>query len=101
MGSALDEMVQIHEAGKGNSQSPPFLNVRRIVYTRLDELPALLNPAAKSTLRVDAAPFVPLHVQKAMADVDNRVWKDYFDYVKKEHASLLKSAEEELRSGER
>ncbi|TFY57544.1 hypothetical protein EVJ58_g6956 [Rhodofomes roseus] len=61
-GSTMDEMIQIHEA-KLTNHSQPFPGMRRIIYNELADIPILLASGAtslpKSTLRVDAAPFVP------------------------------------------
>lgn len=74
-GSALDEMVQLCDASKPAMHQPPPQNVRRIVYKKLDEVPALLASGAcvatRSTLRVEAAPFVPSFMQRSAETADD------------------------------
>lgn len=64
-GSTLDEMIQLHH-GSRPVPKHSLANVRRVVYTRIDDIPWLLKTAGATAptagLRVEASPFVPTSV---------------------------------------
>jgi len=51
-----------------------------------------LTEQNKAVVKVSAA------YNKVLAPEDARIWKEYFEWVKKEHTILLRAAEEEMRS---
>ena len=63
--SSLDEMVQLHHSSLPVPKSS-LPNVRRVVYTRTDDIPWLLRTdgsvAPSANLRADALPFVPTSI---------------------------------------
>ncbi|EMD41416.1 hypothetical protein CERSUDRAFT_89982 [Gelatoporia subvermispora B] len=58
MGSALDELIQLHDLAKTNSNQRALEHVRRVIYQTIEDIPALLR-RQKVALRADAAPFAP------------------------------------------
>ncbi|KAH9921295.1 uncharacterized protein B0H18DRAFT_880310 [Fomitopsis serialis] len=111
-GSSMDEMIQIHEAGKSTHHSQLLPGVRRIVYNKLDEIPILLASGAtslpKSTLRVDAAPFVPSQMQKPQpasafddADAPEEVNEEDVAFeIRDDHVASSQPSEDEIKAAD-
>ncbi len=72
-GSSLDEMIQLHHGSLPVPKST-IPNVRRVVYTRVEDIPYLLKTdasgAAASGLRAEAVPFVPVRLPSELDGQD-------------------------------
>ena len=113
-GSALDEMIQLYDGNRPSMHQELPQNVRRIVYRKLDEVPALLvsgaSIALQSTLRVEAVPFVPSFVQRPLAETadehgydlegrkDGQDHEDLSLVIEDESTSAAQPTEQEIKA---